>query len=1438
MTVEFDPGRNRDAWAVFRGYVYQVNVTMDRWLQLEEGEILELERGEDVDLLGQAVAAEGAERQRLLEQVKQLEDTVTLRSAPVREFLANAHGHLRTNPSLRLRFRFTTTANAATERPTTMPGDVPGIIAWEQIRTGKWPENELSPALDATRELLTSPSAPKGVQAQAWAEFQAFVRETDTPDFVAFIKACEWSPKHVAAADYEEQLHAKLVALGIVPDRAAAGSLYDRLLAFAFRLLTQRGVKRLTRDGFLEQVALWREGVPLSPDDDRRVREIRELVRALETRMVVVESAVTELRSVTAGSAAMIDTLARQHGIAAAVEYVARVVSLEEPPQVDHASTRATTVSEIIRRRGGAGWIALHGVSGIGKSQLALLVARAVANARVWIRFRDLTIPEACLRLDAALAQLAGAVPSGSVRRAELMSVVDPRAGLSQLGRGTVIVLDDLPRYRAGDDLSVRIGEVVRAAHEEGMLIISTSAYPVPTAVLDAFAEGQVLSLPAPPFAVQEVRDVLSAYGAPQQWKGEGIAQLVHTATSGHPTLVRACARDLASRDWAADMLAIGRVLGTDFAAGVNDETVRALIDSAPDPLAREMLFRLNLVGGEFTVDEVHLLASVHPEVPHPRGHIDPLLGLWIQSDGGGRYSISPLVRPLGGSELSPDTRRSCHARIAERIVSARVMSDLEASRAITHFTSAEAYDAAGWVLLRGLFSLRDVDLYSGVRPIFAHIWLDLPLPEQMNLGVRLMVRGLQVGVCARINRDARYVREDLERLSGRAGEAEPWATFTAYMFAADALATSDVTTAGGYLVRALRLRPHVMAALQEHGFQIPDFPLEQMIWMMVPGVNSPEALMAWVDVLEQMTAEQRNLAFELNDIGRAGAAQAANSLMFAEEKKPSEDRDWWRVQDALKSTTERARAMGLFLLSDAMVVARMTILGEFLRDLTTAEALAMEVLERPGLERDTEFQVTHSLALLHYDYGSAERALDWLARAFGLRTRAYARESVRVGIFLSMRLADSDTVRAVDILAETTTWVDAHDGDVGLSGIEAYGERAVAEWLAGDRVAAYRSLDKATSLLLAAKEDTPDWKSLAVLVGHNSGYLASVAATGHPPGVLKDGEPYAAPARGLFALRPSGRDEAFSEEKSRYLLIQLAHFADAVGARDRAAHWARMAASHFRTAGRHHELLLILPILIASAVNGNDFDHALALAWEYGGVAEAIRLTRPTDPDDVTPSPIEALGPEGNERWLAAEVMALAMLVPLFFKLALDARESAGDVRSRLPTLKAALRSCAARSADPSVWHAAVDLFDEAFVASVPDQHLVARTNSYTFRHADSAMSLKTIAYLAASTRPDTRLNRSLALQLAGAQFVGQFIIPRAHAFAEISGEFYAGFWKARFGSARFLFSNPREVERGFARADAAGRDRARLVLATVASGLRAEVPDGLRRWLFGPTS
>jgi hypothetical protein len=164
-TFVHDP--RRDASSTIRGLVYQVDLTIRRWLALGENESLELESGEDIDLVATGIST-GEEEERILEQVKSRTASVTLRSSAALESVANFALHRERNPSLRLLFRFTTNASVGLEQGAAFPASQPGIVVWKRLRdreTGETDENE---AANALRAFYGDLEQPTGVGEEAW----------------------------------------------------------------------------------------------------------------------------------------------------------------------------------------------------------------------------------------------------------------------------------------------------------------------------------------------------------------------------------------------------------------------------------------------------------------------------------------------------------------------------------------------------------------------------------------------------------------------------------------------------------------------------------------------------------------------------------------------------------------------------------------------------------------------------------------------------------------------------------------------------------------------------------------------------------------------------------------------------------------------------------------------------------------------------------------------------------------------------------------------------------------------------------------------------------------------------------------------------------------------------------------------------------------------
>lgn len=87
----FEEIKNRDAWSTIRGYVYQVDLTISRWLDLKDNQILELERGEDIDIINSDISKTRISRE--LEQIKYREATISLNQDLVFDLILNFYTH-------------------------------------------------------------------------------------------------------------------------------------------------------------------------------------------------------------------------------------------------------------------------------------------------------------------------------------------------------------------------------------------------------------------------------------------------------------------------------------------------------------------------------------------------------------------------------------------------------------------------------------------------------------------------------------------------------------------------------------------------------------------------------------------------------------------------------------------------------------------------------------------------------------------------------------------------------------------------------------------------------------------------------------------------------------------------------------------------------------------------------------------------------------------------------------------------------------------------------------------------------------------------------------------------------------------------------------------------------------------------------------------------
>ena len=245
--------QNRDATVVIRGYVYQVNTTLLKWIELEPDQRLELEAGEDIDALQEAVTSP-CQVDRLLEAVKCREKNLTLRSPEALSAIATFHEHRQSNPTLRLGFRYITNSSVGEERPAITDLGTPGVHLWERVRNGLVTGRAKATLLSAMRRFLRSSTQPSELSADTWESFQRFLKRCTLPELNRLMDGFEWSTEHPSPDDLEGKVRYALITSGKVKTIDDAEAVFQHLFHFLFALLSKRSAKILTRDLLLAEL--------------------------------------------------------------------------------------------------------------------------------------------------------------------------------------------------------------------------------------------------------------------------------------------------------------------------------------------------------------------------------------------------------------------------------------------------------------------------------------------------------------------------------------------------------------------------------------------------------------------------------------------------------------------------------------------------------------------------------------------------------------------------------------------------------------------------------------------------------------------------------------------------------------------------------------------------------------------------------------------------------------------------------------------------------------------------------------------------------------------------------------------------------------------------------------------------------------------------------
>jgi hypothetical protein len=1184
MTFVFDP--RRDAASTIAGFVFQVNTTIVRWLNLQANEVLELECGEDIDIVRQELGSGSLDESRLMEQTKRRSNTpLTLRRAEALEAIANFCEHRRNNCSIRLRFRYLTTTGIGLEQGWKFDGT--GITTWEAVRSGELTEDRRSAAIAAIGELLRECKPPKRCKP-AWQCVKKLLRSSELSDFTELIQDFEWSVDATDYAPLEAEIKQALLQFPNCDSIEAAQQIFERLFLYVFKCLARSGAKRLTPTELTQEI----QTKVVSHTDHALFLGIRRELDEVLARVANIEKQMTQTRQELGGLNAVVGAIASREGLVAGFEFITLGISVDPPDPVSPSIPRQEAVNSVLEAIATKTLVAIIGEPGSGKTQLSLLAIKQTNLTYLWLSLpRACTEESACKAIDNFVAFASG------TRRQVLLNDWYERA--AHLFGQKLIIIDDLPRIINGSQLARRLELLTNRLQRNGGKLLVTSYYSLPSIPVS------LAEVNAPRMTADDVQDLLVAYGAPPLVVTPGLCDLISTLTRGVAVLATAIIRHFANKAWSLSMEQMGALLSGEFTRAERQDAKLLIELTVPDSDTRELLYRLSLIIGGFTRDLVAKVAAVPSIIKLPGERLDRLIGLWVQPFVQNKFIQSPLVDASVSAYLDPSTSRRVHAILAWQIMGRKQLEPLDVFSCVHHFTSAGLENQAAIVLIQALSAIVEQDANIEDAWGISGLWASVPIPEKVDVNLRLYLRALQIFVLDSRGRQVSLLFEEINGLLAEAGE-RTWGVAISSSFLAIRFCRKYPKIANQFLLKALR---SLETATLPDGSALPLHkavpPLEGILWATATASVTDSDIESWIETVSDLN-EQQAANLSASDLADDNSTILTDGIWLREYRGP-EPHNWDRVEHLVRRLEELGKRIRLIPLHVAAIRTRIMILAEWKDKLEEALRLAADALQT-FLDDKSRFLILEVTGRqLSYAKRSAD-AIAWLQTAHALPIRGHALWRRNVLITLAEEVGKTDVSTATKYTRDAVELSRIENLDVDRV-IEALAEHSLALWNSGQREEAFESLAQAATELLNCERVELYWKKLFLVVFHFAVHMSTIVHTGKPPIIAN----YVAPEQGSFLGLDSVDVNSFNSAQRAFLRIRMAIFAESIGKVRAAGRWADDA---LRVAAETPDARTIYSfawLSIAPAMLIDDYDKAVSvtLLMANAPVPEAVALAR-----------------------------------------------------------------------------------------------------------------------------------------------------------------------------------------------------------------------------------
>lgn len=523
---------------------------------------------------------------------------ITLNSASVLEAISNFWTHQQKNPNYHILFRYLTTSPRGMEKSEPFDG-VRGLDYWDRC---KGPNANIQPLRDLLAGNAALPESLRHFLSTA----------SDEELRINLIRRIEWASDQEDHEAVKELIRRRVVAYGMTTyslQPAESEKVISHLFTHVLKVIRESQNRRLDLADF---------GAVFEEHTTRRFtpQEIQNIRSLSGSRQSMAEGV---LRRASAQSNSLGE----------------RAEDLYDWPLLNKLVRRDSLVSGLQARLSSKGLLFLKGSSGMGKSTLAVLIANKERERWKRLDFRE-SKPEQIKE------RLIDATVLDAEERLNINYIVDD------------LNFDERPSTYE----QVLAGFIHRVVSRGGHVILTTQGE-LPSRLTLSLDLAEDSLCEVPPLTQEEIKGMAVKYGCLSEKALDSWGRIIQATTAGHPQLVHARVKRLASDGWPRPRL--DRLFEDAGADEVRHEARRRLRDYLPSKQARTLAYRLSIYTGPFKRSHALHTAQHPPAIGNPGETFDLLVGPWVESYGRGYYKLSPLLKNSATEMFSPQEVSNLH---------------------------------------------------------------------------------------------------------------------------------------------------------------------------------------------------------------------------------------------------------------------------------------------------------------------------------------------------------------------------------------------------------------------------------------------------------------------------------------------------------------------------------------------------------------------------------------------------------------------------------------------------------------------------------------------------------------------------------------------------------------------------------------------------------